>query len=693
MTASWAALGLAELIAAVSEAEEPADVITTAQRVGTTLHADVTAVVRDGALVSLFGDRRDATSASRFSKLALGNERFVRLHGRGNVHVVRGGRGRHGLSIVLARADREFTVDERGFVQAAGRLLDHAAAGLSGARDRRELLDVLSAFHSAMVRGDALVDVLRGLAVSSLDLLHADRVELSWTDPNLDALEVVTAHRATLRNDEAPTWLTCDVLQPGGPSGSFAVARGDGLRPLDRDDADVVRVLAEHASIALNSSLAEERDTTGVATSEKAAPDADGSLLQQVDRHLADLDHCSVTMILVDLDGFGLAADRHEQARHDRVLTAVSDRLRTCVRETDLVGRLGNDQFVLVCPGISEIGAMELAERFQRVVHEPIFADGLEHCVTASVGIAGARVGDRPSELVANADLARRRAQERGLAQIEVYGSGPEGSPALPHDADIDVALRAGEIRVELQPVVALPARRVCGFSAVARWDHDESGTLGHSEVYDAARRSDLEAALDRAVVDESLSVLSTTPAGRPVSVRLGADTLLDEQFAAWLEERLEVHDVNAELLALEVPESVFADADDALGLVAAVRDLGVALVLGGFGSGSTSVRSLQTMPVNGVSIDRSLTDAMSENPAAAAIVAAVLEVASASDLAVTIRGIDDDARVDFVNSLAAMPGSVEVRAQGELFGPPADGSTRLSGFVAAPWSSGTPVG
>ncbi|NNC78990.1 MAG: EAL domain-containing protein [Acidimicrobiales bacterium] len=415
------------------------------------------------------------------------------------------------------------------------------------------------------------------------------------------------------------------------------------------------------------------------------------TLESHLDAIIRNVETTPVTVLFVDLDRFKLMNDSMGHSVGDVILTTVSDRLRTAVRDNDVVGRLAGDEFVVICEGISDAGAIELGERIQASIGKPIRRGVAELVLTASVGIAQAQIHDSAEQVIANADLAMYRAKQAGRAKIEVFDNELRAAVIrrLRVDQELRRALEQDELVLYTQPVVALPSREIVSEEVLVRWNHPSTGIIGPGDFIPDAEESGFITAVDRAIVKKSLKYIAGQADPLPVSVNLSGRTFTDQTLVSWLEYALDVHGVRPELLTIEVTETALMENIAAAATqIELIRNLGVAVVIDDFGTGYSSLSHLQTFDVDGVKIDRSFVASLGTDVRSSAIVAAVLHMADALGFVIVAEGVEESAQIDLLldvhrrttqhQELAIIArmeqpqNSVALFGQGYLFGRPA---------------------
>ena len=185
-------------------------------------------------------------------------------------------------------------------------------------------------------------------------------------------------------------------------------------------------------------------------------------------------DDGSACVLFIDLDDFKGVNDLYGHAAGDSLLIALSRRLVATVRPADTVARLGGDEFVVVCEDIDETTAIALGHRLTESIHEPMDVEGVEHRLSASIGIALGAAGRRdPDALLADADAAAYRAKAEGRGRVEVFDTRlrRHARERLRTAAALERALSLGQLRLAFQPIVQLADSAIVGHEALLRWD------------------------------------------------------------------------------------------------------------------------------------------------------------------------------------------------------------------------------
>ncbi|MFC5381636.1 putative bifunctional diguanylate cyclase/phosphodiesterase [Aquipuribacter nitratireducens] len=377
----------------------------------------------------------------------------------------------------------------------------------------------------------------------------------------------------------------------------------------------------------------------------------------------------SVAVVYFDLDGFKAVNDTFGHQAGDGLLRTLALRLQNLRRPEDLLARLGGDEFVAVMPGSGVPEARRLARRAAAAVRRPVTIDGLPVSVTVSCGIALATGPDtalQPEDLLADADAAMYRAKRLGSRRAEVasHDLRTRAGQRAEVESELEAALAGGGLQLFRQGVVSLEDGSGSQGEALLRWFTTDGGLrtpdtfLGRSAHPRIARR------VTRAVLVSAIRRV-VPERGEEIAVNIGLADLRDPRLPWTVEELLARYGCPPEALTLEIAEeAVLHEPARARGLLGALRGLGVRGVLDDFGSGTTSLDLLASLPIDGVKIDRGLVSGL-ERRGAAATVQAVTVAAHDLGLRCSACGVQTEVQRRRLLELGVSSG------QGWLLGPP----------------------
>ena len=365
-------------------------------------------------------------------------------------------------------------------------------------------------------------------------------------------------------------------------------------------------------------------------------------------------------VFFLDIDRFKIINDSLGHAAGDELLTGISRRLEQSLRSTDTVARLaaectlarlGGDEFTVLLAGVRGVAdARMVAERLVAAVAHPFALEGRDLVVTVSVGVvmADARY-QRAEDMVRDADTAMYAAKDRGKARCEIFDTSMRAAAEqrLHIESDLRLAIERQEFQLHYQPIVMLSDRQLSGFEALVRWQHPVRGLVPPNGFIPIAEETGLIVPIGLWVLREACRQMRAWDAECPecanlvINVNLSARQCLHPTLVADVARVLAETGLAPQRLKLEITESlVLEGSDEVIGILKALRALGVQLGLDDFGMGYSALSYLQQLPVQTLKIDRSFISGI-ENASNAEIVRAILSLASGLSMNVTAEGVE----------------------------------------------------
>jgi diguanylate cyclase (GGDEF)-like protein len=402
-----------------------------------------------------------------------------------------------------------------------------------------------------------------------------------------------------------------------------------------------------------------------------------------------------VAVLFLDLDRFKLINDSVGHTAGDKLLVDVADRLRGSVRDGDVVGRIGGDEFVIVAAVADTAAAAALAARVAEGLAPAFDVTGDEVYVTASIGIVHADAGsESASALLRDADIAMYAAKEAGRNRIEVFveAIGDKATERLSDETALRHGIDRGELRLRYQPIVDLRTGQVTSVEALARWQRPDGVLADPDDFIPLAEESGLTVPLGRWVLATATAEIAawhaTRPTGAPpvaLAVNVSPGELQDPGFLDGVRSVLAGWSMPSDALRIELTEQLLADdTPRAQQVLSELRDMGVKLSIDDFGTGWSSLSYLKRFPFDTVKIDRSFIDGLGRDRSDTLIVQAILGMASGLHAEVVAEGVETQ-----VQALHLLDLGCDF-AQGYLFAPPlpfAELAPALSGGLALPWT------
>ncbi|MGQ9348234.1 MULTISPECIES: putative bifunctional diguanylate cyclase/phosphodiesterase [Mycolicibacterium] len=417
---------------------------------------------------------------------------------------------------------------------------------------------------------------------------------------------------------------------------------------------------------------------------------------------LRERDNRSVAVISLDLDDFKLVNDSLGHPVADSLLVSAGRRIIGCVRTGDTVARVGGDEFALLLEGDASSPDL-IAQRVADAFAEPFIVDGHQILMHPSIGVAVTPPDEAEvsaQTLITRADMAMYTAKKSRSSRVYTFDAdmtlpGPDadsmtespdrkpgaGAAKVQLLGELRRAIDAAELEMVYQPKVALRTGRIIGVEALLRWPHPRLGLLYPGAFMSLVRQHGLMRPVSDLVVDKVLDAATAWKAEGvriPVAVNLFAPTLRDAQLPDRLLGALEKRGLTADMLTVEITEDLVVDD---LGTVTDVlqqlRHCGIRVAIDDFGSGYSALSYLRDLPIDEIKLDRYFVAPVTEDPRAAAVVSAVIDLAHDLGIVVVAEGVEEPVTAHWLR------GKQCDIAQGYYFGRPTD-RAHLPGLVEA---------
>lgn len=357
------------------------------------------------------------------------------------------------------------------------------------------------------------------------------------------------------------------------------------------------------------------------------------------------------TVIFLDLDRFKFVNDSLGHRAGDHLLKIVARRLESCIREDDVLARVGGDEFAILLVGVDQVSlAVDLAQRIVEQLCLPVVIDGQDIFTSCSLGIVTADVShDSPEDLLRDADVAMYSAKKQGRGRWAIFDASMRKAAvdALLMQNALKQAIAREEFSVVYQPIYNVKTGEVSGVEALVRWLHPELGHVPADVFISVAEDNGVIHELGRWVMQQACYELQRWKRDFPsqhlrLNVNVSGTELNRPGYVAQITNILLMTGVAADEIQIEITESVFLHQPEATAhVLEGVRGLGIRVALDDFGTGYSSLGYIDRYALDAIKIDRSFVSRMMSFDRSDAIVRSILSLGSTLDLDIIAEGVE----------------------------------------------------
>lgn len=366
----------------------------------------------------------------------------------------------------------------------------------------------------------------------------------------------------------------------------------------------------------------------------------------------------NLALFFIDLDHFKQINDSLGHDIGDKVLKAITRRLKSMIRKQDTLARLGGDEFTIIMEelAIAEYSS-RLAQKILEALAQPVHIDDHILYVSSSIGISlYPQDGQSAHNLLKYADTAMYKAKDEGRNNFQFYSS--EMTELVFERIAMETSLRQAidnkEFIVYYQPQVDASSEQLIGMEALVRWQHDSMGLVSPDQFIPLAEETDLIVGLDQLVMKMAIEqfVLWHKQGLKPgvLALNLAMKQLEGKGFLPILKKNMQLFDCKPEWLELEITEGqIMKKPEEALIKLQQINDLGVGIAIDDFGSGYSSLSFLKRLPINKLKIDQLLVKDIPDNEDGIVIVKTIIALAKSLDMKLLGEGVETVAQKEFL--------------------------------------------
>jgi diguanylate cyclase (GGDEF)-like protein len=373
----------------------------------------------------------------------------------------------------------------------------------------------------------------------------------------------------------------------------------------------------------------------------------------------SERNHCSIVIILLDLDHFKIINDTLGHSSGDQLLVTVARRLQELVRSGDTVSRIGGDEFVAVLTTRDHSeDIITIANRFLEAIAHPCHLHGQEIRVTASLGIAQyPEDGSDCETLFKKADTAMYHIKEHGRNGFQFFADEMNRKIAkrIKIESQFRHALERKELSLHYQPQIELATGKIVGMEVLLRWDNEEMGSVSPTDFIPVAEDTGMIVDIGEWALKTACRQLKEWSEQNFPKLRMAVN-LSPRQFGQsnlvqMIQNILNETGIDPACLDLEVTESLMMNnIEDSITKMIALRNLGISLSIDDFGTGYSSLSSLQRFPLNILKVDRSFVKEIGKG-SKAVIIRAIVAMAHSLGLSIIAEGVETVDQLNFLRN------------------------------------------
>jgi len=375
-----------------------------------------------------------------------------------------------------------------------------------------------------------------------------------------------------------------------------------------------------------------------------------------------------LAVVYFDIRRFRNVNNVHGYAAGDEILRLMARRLSKDFKDNAILARVGGDEFVAVVPGYGMQDMADFTCRMMKTISKPIIWRSKPVVLETNMGVSLFPADGRSADiLLSRASLALGRARKDGILvgyhdenRYEAIRSKSELALDLRH------AMDRGEFQLHYQRQNSAKTRELVGFEVLLRWNHPEKGMIPPSQFIPLAEAYGYISEIGEWVLRTACREAARWPAPYKIAVNVAPDQLSDHRLPEIVFDALSSSGLPASRLELEMTESgVVADPAYTLSIISRLKAVGVSLAMDDYGTGSSSLSTLQNFPFDKIKIDKSFVTSVETNPQSAAIIKSTVILGKSLKIPILAEGVETECALKYLRRL----GCTEV--QGFLFGKP----------------------
>ncbi|BCR04376.1 hypothetical protein DESUT3_14450 [Desulfuromonas versatilis] len=400
----------------------------------------------------------------------------------------------------------------------------------------------------------------------------------------------------------------------------------------------------------------------------------------------------SHALLYIDIDHFKVINDTFGHQRGDALLREISELILSRLRRSDVLCRLGGDEYAILAPNSDPSQAKVIAEEICQLLQNfRSQIDGKQVGLSCSIGISEIHgLAVSPEEYLKQADIALYVAKRRGRNRVQVYDPKDTESEELRNSLDwarrLRQAIEEDWLQIHFQPIMHIGSGKIAHYEALVRLDLPGRELVFPGEFIPALELAGEMPLLDHAVIRQTIALVAANPGLGRVAINLSAQAFRDEQLAPLIEGQLRLKDVAPSRIMFELTESAsISNITAAQRMIKRLNGIGCEFAVDDFGTGFSTFGFLKLFPAEFVKVDGSFISNLDRNPVDQVLVRSISEVAKALKKKTIAEFVHSETVLNLVKGLGID------YAQGYHIGPPLPiGELKLTASAEA-YAAGNP--
>ena len=386
-------------------------------------------------------------------------------------------------------------------------------------------------------------------------------------------------------------------------------------------------------------------------------------MIKRIDREMRNVhdgQHTNFAVLFIDLDNFKTLNDTLGHGIGDLLLIKVAERIESCLRPVDALGRLGGDEFIVLLPEISSPDTLVVVKRLVKAIAEPYQLHQHRHKTHASVGVAFSKSGyQNAEEILRDADTAMYRAKSEGKGRFEIFDDQMRQMllERTTLENELVVALREQQFEIHYQPILGLTDDTIVGFEALLRWNHPTRAILP-DQFIPLAEESHLIHQLGDWIFRQVTMQIAmwqkqfVLPQPFRVAINISPQQFSDMHMIDRISQILTEQDINPSHIAIELTETaIFRDKQAVQEYLKRLKALNILIYLDDFGTGYSSLSYLNSFPIDAIKIDRSFVGGLTTDKRKKQLVNMMVLLAQELGISVIAEGVETEQVLDYLKS------------------------------------------